>query len=255
MFTRAEVTGGVAGKVAVVTGASSGIGEATARMLAAQGARVVLGARRAERLETLAEEIRAAGGEAVWRATDVTNRADLEALVSLARDTWGRVDVLVNNAGVMPLSPLERLKVDEWDQMVDVNIKGVLYGIAAALPPMKAQGAGHVINVASTGGHEVVATGAVYCATKFAVRAISEGLRLESSGDIRVTVITPGVTASELAEGITDEGTREMIGEVRAMAIPADSIARAVCFAVSQPAQVDMSEMVVRPAASTLYWG
>jgi NADP-dependent 3-hydroxy acid dehydrogenase YdfG len=254
MSVNANDGSGAAGKVVVITGASSGIGEATARLLARRGARVVLGARRADRLEALVSSLRAEGGEAEYRATDVTKPGDVEALVGLARSAYGRIDVLVNNAGVMPLSPLEKLRVDEWDRTIDVNIKGVLYGIAAALPHMKQQGAGHVINIASTGGHSVVQTAAVYCATKFAVRAISEGLRLESGGDVRVTVVSPGVTDSELGESVTDEETRQNIGGVRAMAIPSDAIARAILFAIEQPADVDVSEMIVRPASSTLSW-
>lgn len=244
----------IAGKAVVITGASSGIGEATARLLARHGARVVVGARRTDRLEALVAAIRAEGGEARYRATDVAKRDEVEALVDLATSAYGRVDVIVNNAGVMPLSPLERLRVDEWDRMIDVNIKGVLYGIAAGLPHMKERRAGHIVNVASTGGHSVVQTGAVYCATKFAVRAISEGLRLESNGDIRVTVISPGITESELAEGIADERTRESIGAARVIAISPDAIAQAILFAIEQPADVDVSEMIVRPTASTAPW-
>lgn len=246
---------GVTGKVVVITGASSGIGEATARLLARNGAHVVVGARRTDRLEALVAEIRAEGGTAEYQAVDVASRADVESLLARAKEVYGRVDVIVNNAGIMPLSQLDELKVDEWDRMIDVNIKGTLYGIAAALPVMKAQGAGHVINVASTGGHSVVQTGAVYCATKFAVRAISEGLRLESDGSIRVTIISPGITESELSHTITSEETKKMIDGARAMGIPAESIARAILFAIEQPADVDVSEMIVRPAVSTYSWG
>lgn len=245
---------GVAGKVIVITGASSGIGEAAARLLARHGARLVVGARRTERLEALVAAIRAEGGTAEYQAVDVTNRTEVEALVGLAKRTYGRVDVIVNNAGIMPLSPLNALKVDEWDRMIDVNIKGMLYGIAAALPPMQEQKAGHIINVASTGGHAVTPTAAVYCATKFAVRAISEGLRQESDNGIRVTVISPGVTESELSNSISDTDTKQMIDGARAIAISPDAIARAILFAVAQPADVDVSEMIVRPAASTASW-
>lgn len=247
-------TVGVADKVVVITGASSGIGEATARLLARNGARVVVGARRTERLESLVADIRAEGGTAEYQAVDVANRADVEALVQLAKTTYGRVDVVINNAGVMPLSRLDELKVDEWDRMVDVNIKGTLYGIAAGIPHMKEQGAGHIINIASTGGHAVVQTGAVYCATKFAVRAISEGLRLESEQGIRVTIISPGVTESELSHSITSEETKKMIDSARTIGIPAESIARAILFAIQQPADVDVSEMIIRPAVSTASW-
>jgi NADP-dependent 3-hydroxy acid dehydrogenase YdfG len=246
---------GIEGKVVVITGASSGIGEATARLLGQKGAFVVLGARRTERLETLVAEITAAGGKAVYQQTDVTKREDVEALVQFAQKEFRRVDVVVNNAGVMPLSPLEQLKVDEWKQMVDVNIMGVLYGIAAGLPIFKSQKSGHFINIASTGGHELVATGAVYCATKFAVRAISEGLRLESPGDVRVTIVSPGVTTSELSHTISDEGTKQLIDEAREMAISPEAIARAIAFAIEQPSDVDVSEMIVRPSVSTVSWG
>jgi NADP-dependent 3-hydroxy acid dehydrogenase YdfG len=233
--------------VAVVTGASSGIGEATARMLARHGARLVVGARRVERLEALVSDIRAAGGTAEYQAVDVTKREQVEALVNRARRTYGRVDVVVNNAGIMPLSTLEQLKVDEWDRMIDVNIKGVLYGIAAGLPIMKEQKSGHFVNISSLAGHRVYPTGAVYSGTKFAVRAISEGLRQEVSPDIRVTLISPGVVESELGATTTDAETRKRIDEFRAIAIPADAIARAILFAIEQPDNVDVSEMIVQP--------
>lgn len=238
---------GVEGKVVVVTGASSGIGEATARMLAQRGARVVVGARRVDRLEALVAEIRAAGGVAEYQALDVTRREQVEAIVDLARRTYGRVDVVVNNAGIMPLSMMEQLKVDEWDRMIDVNIKGLLYGVAAGLPIMREQKSGHFINLSSIGGHFVVPTGAVYCATKFAVRAISDGLRQELGPDIRVTIISPGVVESELAESISDARARDEMKEFRANAIPADAIARAIVFAIEQPGDVSVSEMIVRP--------
>lgn len=236
-------------KVVVITGASSGIGKATGYLLGRRGAKVVLGARRTDRLEELTKAIRAEGGTAEYRALDVTRRDDVEAFVKFAQTTFGRVDVIVNNAGVMPLSPLEALKVEEWDRMIDVNIRGVLHGIAAGLPIMKAQGSGQFINVSSIGGHSVVPTGAVYCATKFAVGAISEGLRQESDR-IRVTVISPGVTESELAETISDENTRKFINDYRKIAISADAIARAILFAIEQPEDVDVSEIIVRPTAS-----
>ncbi|MGH8808204.1 MAG: SDR family oxidoreductase [Noviherbaspirillum sp.] len=242
---------GINQKVVVITGASSGIGDATARLLARHGAKVVLGARRTERLETLSAAIRAEGGVAEYQALDVTQRAQVEELVAFAKLTFGRVDVIVNNAGVMPLSPMEQIKVDEWERMVDVNIKGVLYGIAAGLPVMKAQGAGHFINVASIGAHTVSPTAAVYCATKFAVRAISEGLRQEQlGGGIRVTVISPGVTESDLAESISDDTAREVMKQFRKTAISANAVARTILFAIEQPADVDVSEIVVRPTAS-----
>jgi NADP-dependent 3-hydroxy acid dehydrogenase YdfG len=239
------------GKVVLITGASSGIGEATARTLAEAGATVVLGARRIERLQKLVQEIEAAGGKAMAKAMDVTNQAEVAAFAEEARGRFGKIDVIVNNAGVMPLSPMSALKVDEWDRMVDVNIKGTLYGIAAVLPAMNEQGFGHVINIASTGGHVVSPTAAVYCATKFAVRAISEGLRQEND-KIRVTVISPGVTESELADSISDPKGREEMKEYRKVAISPFAIARAIRFAVEQPADVDTTEMIVRPTASAL---
>ncbi|MFY0531829.1 SDR family oxidoreductase [Nannocystis pusilla] len=237
-------------KVVLITGASSGIGEATARLLAKHGAHVVLGARRTERLATLADEIAGDGGSVRYRQLDVTQRADVAAFVAFAQATFGRVDVIVNNAGVMPLSNLEALKVEEWDRMIDVNIRGVLHGIAAGLPVMQQQKRGHFVNLSSIGGHYVVPTAAVYCATKFAVRAISDGLRQEVGGDIRVTVISPGVTESELAETISDPGARDGMKEFRKIAIPAAAIARAILFAIEQPPEVDVSEMIVRPTAS-----
>ena len=240
---------GIQGKVVAITGASSGIGEATARLLARRGARVALGARRTDRLAELVTAIRAEGGTAEYRALDVTKREDTDAFVKLAQTTFGRVDVIINNAGVMPLSPLSALKVEEWDRMIDVNIRGVLHGIAAALPVMKAQGSGQIINISSIGGHRVSPTAAVYCATKFAVNAISEGLRQESS-DIRVTVISPGVTESELADTISDSSAREAMKEFRKGAISADAIARAILFAIEQPEDVDVSEIIVRPTSS-----
>jgi NADP-dependent 3-hydroxy acid dehydrogenase YdfG len=237
-------------KVIAITGASSGIGEATARLLASQGAKVVLGARRTDRLERIASDINAVGGRAEFRALDVTDRMDVQDFIDFAVTRLDRVDVLVNNAGVMPLSKLRALKVDEWDRMIDVNIRGVLHGIAAALPLMQQQRAGQIINIASIGAYAVSPTAAVYCATKYAVRAISEGLRQEVGGDIRVTVIAPGVTESELAESISDDGGRAEMKEFRKIAISADAIARAIAYAVDQPADVDVSELIVRPTAS-----
>jgi NADP-dependent 3-hydroxy acid dehydrogenase YdfG len=237
-------------KVIAITGASSGIGEATARLLASQGAKVLLGARRTDRLEIIAGEINACGGKAEFRALDVTDRKDVQDFIDFAVNRFDRVDVLVNNAGVMPLSKLEALKVDEWDRMIDVNIRGVLHGIAATLPLMQRQRAGQIINIASIGAYAVSPTAAVYCATKYAVRAISEGLRQEVGGDIRVTVIAPGVTESELADSISDEGGRAEMKAFRKIAISADAIARAIAYAVEQPADVDVSELIVRPTAS-----
>jgi NADP-dependent 3-hydroxy acid dehydrogenase YdfG len=236
-------------KVVAVTGASSGIGEATARLLARKGARVVVGARRTDRLGKLVAAIKSAGVEARYRALDVTRREDVDAFIGFAQAEFGRLDVVINNAGIMPLSALDALKVDEWDRMIDVNIRGVLHGIAAGLPVMKRQGAGHFINISSIGGRAVYPTAAVYCATKFAVRAISDGLRQEHT-DIRVTVISPGVTESELADSITDPASREGMKNFRSVAIPPDAIARAIGFAIEQPHDVDVSEIIVRPTAS-----
>ncbi|WP_320781541.1 SDR family oxidoreductase [Streptomyces sp. CRN 30] len=237
-------------RVVAITGASSGIGEATARRLATDGHQLLLGARRTARLEKLTEEITGAGGTAAFRRLDVTDAADVRAFVSAAREHYGRVDAMVNNAGVMPLSPLQALRTDEWDRMIDVNVRGVLHGIAAALPVMRAQGGGHFVNVASVGAYEVSPTAAVYCATKFAVRAISEGLRQESGGDVRVTLVSPGVTESELADSIADPAAREAMRTYRSVALPASAIAEAIAYALSQPAEVDVNEIVVRPAAS-----
>ncbi|MDM0052703.1 SDR family oxidoreductase [Variovorax sp. J22R115] len=239
----------IAGKVAIVTGASSGLGESTARHLAARGAKLVLAARRTDRLDKLVAEIRESGGEAIAVATDVSKRADLEKLAASAVEAFGRIDVLVNNAGVMPLSPIEKLKVDEWDRTIDVNIKGVLYGIAAVLPRMTAQGSGHIINIASVAGLKVFTPiGTVYSATKFAVRAISEGLRAETGHGIRVTIVSPGAVESELQLGSSDaESAAGVKAFYDANQIPADSVARAVVYAVEQPANVDINEIVLRP--------
>ncbi|KQZ99074.1 SDR family oxidoreductase [Achromobacter sp. Root565] len=236
-------------KVVLITGASSGIGEASARLLAAQGHRVYVGARRTDRLETLVQEIRANGGTAAFRALDVTSAEDMRDFVRGAEAAYGQVDVIVNNAGVMPLSPLNSLKVDEWDRMIDVNIRGVLHGIAAVLPGMERQGHGQVINVSSIGGLAVSPTAAVYCATKFAVRAISDGLRQETD-KIRVTVLCPGVVESELADTITDDTARVAMQSFRRVALHPDAIARAIAYAIEQPDDVDVSEVVVRPTAS-----
>mgnify|MGYP001381320544 CR=1 FL=1 len=238
-------------KVVVITGASSGIGEATARMLAARGAHVVIGARRLDRLEALASSIRAEGGSVEYRQLDVTKPDQVEAIVRLALSRYGCLDVVVNNAGVMPLSPLEALKIEEWDRMIDVNIRGVLHGIAAGLPIMKEQGFGHFVNVASIGAYSVTPTAAVYCATKYAVKAITEGLRLEVGSRIRSTLISPGVTESELADSITDSGTKEFMKEYRRHAIPASAIAEAIAYAIGQPTSVDVNELVVRPSAQS----
>lgn len=236
-------------KVVLVTGASSGIGEAVARRLAAAGHRVVLGARRGERLAALDTELRGQGLHSAYRALDVTQLDDMQQFVAFAEQHFGPVEVIVNNAGVMPLSTLDALKVDEWNRMIDVNIRGVLHGIAAVLPGMRARGHGQVINVSSIGGHSVVPSAAVYCATKFAVRAISDGLRQETDR-IRVTVISPGVVTSELADSISDPAAREAMQAFRKVAIEPDAIARAIAYAIEQPDDVDVSEVIVRPTAS-----
>ncbi|MFJ7744665.1 SDR family oxidoreductase [Peribacillus sp. NPDC097295] len=240
----------IAEKVVIITGASSGIGEATSRLLAESGAHVILGARRTERLEVITSDIRSEGGSSEYRAVDVTKREQVEELVNYAKNTFGKVDVIVNNAGVMPLSKLEALKTDEWDRMIDVNIRGVLHGIAAGLPIMKKQGFGQFINISSIGGHEVTPTAAVYCATKFAVRAISEGLRMEVGKHIRVTTVSPGVTQSELADSISDEEAIEFMKEYRKTAISPDSIARTILFAIEQPEDVAVNEIIVRPTGT-----
>lgn len=245
------MTEAIKNKVVVITGASSGLGEATARHLAAKGASVVLGARRADRIQALAEELTAAGHKAKAVATDVTDRDQVKDLVQAAIDTFGRIDVMLNNAGLMPLAPLERLKIDEWDRMIDVNLKGVLYGIAAALPHMQAQKSGHIINVSSVYGHVVDPGATVYCATKHAVRALSEGLRKEVKPyNIRTTIISPGAVSTELLEHISEkdiqQGTRDFVSKI---AVGPDTFARAVAFAINEPDDVDINEILFRPTA------
>jgi NADP-dependent 3-hydroxy acid dehydrogenase YdfG len=248
------MTEGIKDKIVVVTGASSGLGEATARLLSAQGATVVLGARRTVRLQALAKDLEARGGKALALETDVTRREQVKALVDSAVQTYGRIDVMINNAGLMPQAPLEQLKVDEWDRMIDVNIKGLMYGIAAALPHMQQQKAGHFINVSSVAGHKVGPGFAVYSATKFAVRALSEGLRQEVKPyNIRTTVISPGAVATELPNTVSDPAAAERLRDFYAqVAVPADSFARAVAFAMSQPAEVDINEILYRPTRQEL---
>jgi NADP-dependent 3-hydroxy acid dehydrogenase YdfG len=244
----------IEGKVVVITGASSGLGEATARLLSAQGASVALGARRVDRLQSLADELIGRGAKALAVTTDVTHCDQVKRLVDAAVQTYGRIDVLINNAGLMPQSPLERLKIDEWNRMIDVNIKGVLYGIAAALPYMKQQKAGHIINVSSVAGHKVGPGVAVYAATKHAVLALSEGLRQEVKPyNIRTTVISPGALATELPNSATEPDIAERLRKFyKEMAIPADSFARAVAFAISQPEDVDVNEILFRPTRQDL---
>lgn len=236
-------------KVILITGASSGIGAGIARELGRTGAKLMLGARRTDRLAALAREINFEGGDAAITRLDVTDRADVAAFAETARKTWGRVDVIVNNAGVMPLSPMAAMKVEEWERMVDVNIKGVLNGIAAVLPEMTARGSGHIVNIASIGALSVFPTATVYCASKYAVRAISDGLRQEHS-DIRVTCIHPGVVESELADSITDPATAEAMKLYRTIALKPDAIARAVRYAIAEPDDVDVNEIVIRPTAT-----
>ena len=237
-------------KVIVITGASSGIGEATAIMLAERGAKVVLGARRPDRLKALVDRITATGGEAAYAATDVTNRADVKNLVAMAVEQYGQIDVLVNNAGIGPISPLDDLRVEEWEQMVDINIKGVLYGIAAALPVFRQQGFGHFVNTASTAGLITMPNMAVYSGTKFAVRAISEGLRQEAGDKLRVTIISPGFVGTDFVETVSNPEVRAKLIETRdRMALPPEAIARAICYAIAQPADVDVGEIVIRPTA------
>ncbi|MER9668874.1 SDR family oxidoreductase [Mesorhizobium sp. M0203] len=242
---------GIENKVVVITGASSGLGEATARHLAARGASVVLGARRSHRIGALVQELTAAGHKAKAVTADVTHAGQVQNLVNTAVREFGRIDVMLNNAGLMPLAPLERLKVDEWDRMIDVNIKGVLYGIAAALPYMKEQRSGHIINVSSVYGHVVDPGAAVYCATKFAVRALSEGLRKEVKPyNIRTTVISPGAVSTELLEHISEkdiqQGTRDFVSKI---AVGPDTFARTVAFAINEPDDVDINEILFRPTA------
>ncbi len=241
---------GIEGKVIVITGASSGIGESTALLLAERGAKVVLGARGVKRLEGLAARIGAAGGEAAWASMDVRRRDDVSQLVKLACDRYGKLDVLVSNAGIGPISPLDDLRVEDWENMIDINVKGVLYGIAAALPVFRAQGFGHFVNTASTAAHRIVPNMAVYAATKTAVRVISEGLRQEAGDKLRVTVITPGFTRTNFAESISDLHARAQIeASMEKIAMPPDAIARAIAFAIEQPSDVDVGEIIVRPTA------
>jgi NADP-dependent 3-hydroxy acid dehydrogenase YdfG len=249
---RNGMTQGIKDKVVVITGASSGLGEATARRLAHDGARLVLGARRLDRLQALAEELSL--GHAAAVQTDVTQYKEVKRLVDLAVQSHGRIDVIVNNAGLMPHSPLERGKVEDWDRMIDVNIKGVLYGIGAALPHMKDQKSGHIINVSSIAGHKVWAGGVVYCATKHAVRIISEGLRQEVKPyNIRTTIISPGAVATELPDSVTEADVAERVRQFyEQFALPADSFANMVAFAMSQPEDVDINEILFRPTKQDL---
>jgi NADP-dependent 3-hydroxy acid dehydrogenase YdfG len=241
---------GVAGKTVLITGASSGIGEATALRLAASGASVVLSARRRDRLDVLVARIGAAGGRAVALESDVTRRADMEALARLAMERFGSIDVLINNAGVMPISRLDVYDVDGWDRTIDTNIKGVLYAIAAVLPRMKAQRSGHIVTIASVAGHKINGGSAVYAASKHAVRVISEALRQEVTADgIRATIVSPGATRSELFDKIDDPASQRRLAGAAEMALPADTVARAIAYAIGEPDEVDVNEIIIRPQA------
>ncbi|MFE4709849.1 SDR family oxidoreductase [Paenibacillus sp. NPDC056722] len=239
------------GKVVIITGASSGIGEATARLLAEKGAKLVLAARREERLQDIVQEIKGAGGEAVYLKADVVSTEDMQKLAQFALEQYGRIDVLVNNAGVMPVSRLNELRTSEWDQMIDVNIKGVLYGIAAVLPVMREQQAGHIINISSVAGYEISPTSSVYSATKFAVRAITEGLRQEESpsSHIRTTIIAPGMTETELLHTVNSPEVQAMASHISNLAISPYSIARAIAYAIDEPEDTGVNEIVIRPTA------
>jgi NADP-dependent 3-hydroxy acid dehydrogenase YdfG len=248
------MTNNIQGKVIVITGASSGLGEAAARLLSDQGAIVVLGARRRERIKTLEKELQGKGGKALAVATDVTDPKQVDKLVEAAIGAFGKVDVIINNAGLMPHSPLDRRKVDDWNRMIDVNIKGVLYGIGAVLPHMERQKSGHIINVSSVAGHKVGVGNAVYSATKHAVRVISEGLRQEVKPyNIRTTIISPGAVATELPQSITEADVAGNIQQFyEQYAIPADSFARAVAYAINEPDDVDVNEILFRPTRQAL---
>ena len=238
------------GKVVAITGASSGIGEATALLLAERGARLVLGARNPDGLDAVAARLSATGGDAIAKVTDVSCRADLTEFVALAAETYGQLDVLVSNAGIMPVSQFDELRVDDWEAMVDVNLKGVLFGIAAALPVFRRQGFGHFVNIASTAAFRITPGQSVYAGTKMAVRAISEGLRQEAGENLRVTIVSPGMTLTNFAESITDEAARAELERRRDdIAMPPNAVARAIAFAIDQPADVDIGEVVVRPTA------
>lgn len=244
------MSNGIQGKVVVITGASSGLGEATARHLAKLGAKVVLGARRQERMDAIVQDIKAVGGDASAYTVDVTRREEVAALVDNAVRDFGRVDVMINNAGLMAIAPMSELRVDEWDRMIDINVKGVLYGIAAALPKFEGQGSGHFINISSVAGIKVFSPGgSVYSGTKYAVRAISDGLRHEVGGKIRTTTIEPGAVDSELKLGSGHQPSADVVKEFYKQAIPAESVARAIAYAIEQPGDVDINEIVLRPTS------
>ncbi|WP_159726866.1 SDR family oxidoreductase [Methylosinus sp. Ce-a6] len=240
---------GIEGKIVLITGGGVGLGAETARHLAARGARIAVAARRKDKLDEVVAEVTKAGGEARAYPLDVTDKHQVKAVVDAAVADFGRLDVIVNNAGLMPIRPMIEANTDEWDAMIDVNLKGVLYGIAAALPIFVAQDSGHIINISSVAGTKVFAPGGtVYSGTKFAVRAISEGLRQEIGGKIRVTSIEPGAVDSDLKYSTTS-AAREKVIDFYKIAIPAASVARAIAFAIEQPADVDINEIVLRPTA------
>lgn len=241
---------GIEGKVVAITGASSGIGEATAILLAKRGAKVVLGARRMNQLQAVTQRIEAEGGDAVCMSMDVKQRNDVAELVGLACQRFGKLDVLVSNAGVMPVSLLDELRVQDWEDMIDVNIKGVLYGIAAALPVFRRQGVGHFVNIASTAAHRIAPTMSVYSGTKFAVRAISEGLRQEAGDKLRVTVISPGFTRTNFSDGVKSPEIKAQLEATRdKLAMPSEAVARSIAYAIEQPNDIDVGEIIVRPTA------
>jgi len=244
-----EAKKGIQGKVVAITGASSGIGEAIAILLAAHGAKVVLGARRKDKLEQLAEKITQSGGAVTYMEMNVKSREDVTGLVALAEQQFGKMDVLINNAGIAQLSRVEDLDVAGWEEMIDINLKGVLYGIAAALPVFKQQGFGHIINIISVAGIKIVPLMGVYAGTKNAVRTISEALRQESDGRWRVTGISPGFVQTPFSDHITNESMKTAIQQkAEEIAIPAEAIAHAVVYAMEQPDSVDVGDIVVRPA-------
>ena len=242
----------ISGKSIIITGASSGIGEATAKMLAERGAKLMLAARRADKLDKLVAEIEAAGGTAAYQVVDVTKQSQVQALADETLKQYGKIDVMVNNAGIMPLSRLDQLLVEEWDRTIDINIKGVLYGIAAVLPAMQKAQSGHIINISSVAGHLVFPNAAVYCGTKYAVRAITEGLRQEIGKDIRCTIISPGAVATELTNHITDETAAKGANQLYEIAIGAEAVASAIAYAIEQPKEVDINEILLRPTAQQL---
>ena len=242
----------ISGKSIIITGASSGIGEATAKMLAERGAKLMLAARRADKLDKLVAEIEAAGGTAAYQVVDVTKQSQVQALADETLKQYGKIDVMVNNAGIMPLSRLDQLLVEEWDRTIDINIKGVLYGIAAVLPAMQKAQSGHIINISSVAGHLVFPNAAVYCGTKYAVRAITEGLRQEIGKDIRCTIISPGAVATELTDHISDETAAKGANQLYEIAIGAEAVASAIAYAIEQPKEVDINEILLRPTAQQL---